>query len=125
MIKKFNEYNEESVFFIEDILSDEEVLDQFLKLKEVYDCNVIINHTIEHKYLIVTVYPDHGIETCPKSNKSDRPCDNKNISNIVEELKRIKHRIENIFPVKMYIEKDPHTFQPNCYFYTGEIKLKE
>jgi hypothetical protein len=37
MIKKFNEYIKE------DILSDDEIYDQFLKLKELYDCRIVIN----------------------------------------------------------------------------------
>ena len=134
MIKKFKEYIKESTIvsnplrghlppesYIEDVLSEEEIDDQFLRLKELYGCIITVDHTLEHKELIINIYPDHTGETCPISSR----CGNINIEKIKEELDQVNIRIEHMFPVVICISKYNFPFQPKCYYYSAKIKLKE
>ena len=74
MIKKYLEYINESN------ITKEELEDQFLRLKEVFDCDIIFKYN-DHRSLLIVL-----------------PKDPTNIFKIFEEIEDIKERINKMFP---------------------------
>ena len=92
MIKKFKEYIKESVDKSElveclsEILPITEVEDQFLRLEEVFDCEIQIMEVIANNRNIVYI-KRYSIDI--KYTSSNRP-------EIIKELKQIKYRLESM-----------------------------
>lgn len=81
---------------VENILSKENIEDHFLRLKEVFDCRCDILYAFgPHPFA------SGDVEISIINRETDR------VSEIREELGRIKNRIEIEYPVKMTI-KDNH-----------------
>ena len=119
MIKKFKEFNEtfksprNCLHYIMMNIKEsrDELEDQFLRLKEVYDCGILINSlhgdtdikstrmskTQAKKIIGVLVYIN------PNFNRVG----NKNRDKIMEELSNVKNRIESIYdPVNVNLYSD-------------------
>ena len=83
MIKKFKEFNETLRKDISDIITKEEVEDHFLRLKEVFNCDIIIDIDDNYNYSgNIKHYYSIRVEG----------------SIYIPELNQIKHRIEVIHP---------------------------
>lgn len=82
MVKKFNEYLKENKD-ITKILFKEEIEDQFLKLKETFNCGVsIIDFPTPDRYFIYVTKISF-----------------EKFNEILKEIERIKRRIEAMFPL--------------------------
>lgn len=87
-LKKFNQYIKEGSFLIdprqrsiEDVMSIEDVEDQFLRLKEVFGCDVKINMEL----FIIFIIIDYDTEII-------------NYKEMYKEFCQIKDRIGNMYP---------------------------
>ena len=76
MIKSFNQFNES--INIDNSISEEEIEDQFLRLKEVFNCRVSIPQAPEKEYYCV----------CVDVYENDSPTHNE----IIREVKQIKKK---------------------------------
>ena len=118
MIKSFNQFNES--INIDNSISDEEIEDQFLRLKEVFNCRVSIPQAPEKEYYCV----------CVDVYENDSPTHNE----IIREVKQIKKRIEAIYKnlsiflleVKGDSERSDWKLRYEFYIYIkGNEKLKK
>lgn len=110
-IKKFKEFIKESMDLY-GILSEEEVEDQFLRLKEIFNCSIIINLNME-KYFIYVYLPNISPYSVDRQGKlinkhsmeynKEIFSGNKSKEEIAKELKDIKCRMENMFNVDVII----------------------
>lgn len=118
MIKKFHQFNE-SVFTL---LSVEDVEDQFLRLKEVFNCGIkiIVGETYKSSesmkcFYTIRIFDANDIAFDADAN--DITFDANDITNVLEELKQVKYRIEIMYPtLEAYIiirKKDE--FLSYCY----------
>ena len=115
MIKKFNEFNESEKD--DDILggiSKDEIEDQFLRLVEILECE-ILEIKMEHKR--EDIFEDDYYYWHIKIKKPDLFHTTSKITH--DELEIIKSRIESMYPVKMRIKN-----QVYGYDYDVFIKLK-
>ena len=118
MIKKFHQFNE-SVFAL---LSVEDVEDQFLRLKEVLNCGIKIQvekgykSSVRMKYFYIIRISDAN-DIAFDADANDITFDANDITNVLEELKQVKYRIEIMYPtLEAYIiirKKDE--FLSYCY----------
>ena len=118
MIKSFNQFNES--INIDNSISEEEIEDQFLRLKEVFNCRVSIPQAPEKEYYCV----------CVDVYENDSPTHNE----IIREVKQIKKRIEAIYKnlsiflleVKGDSERSDWKLRYEFYIYIkGNEKLKK
>ena len=99
MIKKFHQFNE-SVFAL---LSVEDVEDQFLRLKEVLNCGIKIQvekgykSSVRMKYFYIIRISDAN-DIAFDADANDITFDANDITNVLEELKQVKYRIEIMYP---------------------------
>jgi hypothetical protein len=105
MIKKFNEYIKEDKRLI-DFISIDELEDQFLRLKEIYDCLIYINrmHSENISYYIYTV--DIGVP-------------DKNLQKTIKEIDNVKNRLQSIYHLKMKSSLEKEDFEKTgemCWF---------
>ena len=109
MIKKFKEFVEDVSYGItpkrniRDTIPDEEVEDQFLRLKEVMGCDIRIFTTLEstsdkNLFVITTgeIISGFWISVCVNDNPSNNP--RRNTLKVKDELKLIKLRMESQYP---------------------------
>jgi hypothetical protein len=119
MTKKFREYIKDKSAYVSSVLSIEEIDDQFLRLKEIYNCRVKAylqkSPALSNYYLIYVDFEkegslspeevkDHFLNfVSPTSKQYDKSKDQleEEKSNIEEEIMCIKRRIERMFPVTM------------------------
>lgn len=123
MIKKFNQFIKENKD-ISKIISEEEMDDQFLRMVEVLNCHVFYLSEKEKCYPRFAKSDFVGVDIWYEISKEDYEnfqtmCQefiSKHIEKekkIFDELKEIKYRIENMFPVTMTL--------PSELFYEQEI----
>jgi hypothetical protein len=111
MIKKFRQYikeNKESK--LEEVLSKDDIEDQFLRLREVFDCE--LNDLSEHqkrgdKYYIISV----SKKEIPTSQKNIYDCIERSKMDMEEELIAIKNRMESQYPVSVKFVDRSHDFR--------------
>lgn len=98
MVKKFKEYIKESKGLI-NFISLDELEDQFLRLKEVFNCKIIPSYSVKrwgiYKEINITIRP-------PESNTFNRNSveGKKWINSVNNELLQIQNRLENIYHIK-------------------------
>jgi hypothetical protein len=82
-------------------LSQDELDDQFLKLKEIYGCNLVWSIEDVNILIVKISFPDVNGDFVHKCHNKDSELKKK----IFEELKQIKIRMESMFSVEIIIEE--------------------
>lgn len=93
MIRKFNEYFNTS---LKDVISYEDVEDQLLRLKEVFDCDIIIEYEAPVRHIPI------GYQALCVWNINIRS-ETIFTDAMMKELSEIKNRICDMFPVSVNI----------------------
>ena len=124
MIKKFKEYfkednhddkNAKSIPKIESILSNEELEDQFLRLKEVLYCNFV--YDLHQNMYVIDIYPTSLY------NKKIKEFESTNIENISNEINDVEFRLKNMFP-SLKIESNKRNNGIGTIYFNFLIELK-
>ena len=106
MIKKFIEFLESSRS--DEMLDMENIKDQFLRLKEIFDCDIEVGNDSGKNYdLFGTPYIEPANSYSIYIRKKDNSATNRGADCISDELETIKHRLVNYLPVNVVIEIDP------------------
>ena len=138
MIKKFKEYNE-SASNKKDIseLTKEELEDQFLRLKEVLNASIDITPNYKRENALFTIYITSRVGSGKIYDLSNTPGEKERIED-ESELRNIKNRLMNMFPInvrilktgyynnnypvyRIEIDKSGYNHKPMPYGYTGEV----
>jgi hypothetical protein len=107
-MKKFNEYIKEDKRLI-DFISIDELEDQFLRLKEVFDCKIVPSYSTK-RYGIY-----YAIKIAILFPKISSIEGKKLIDDVDNELLQIKYRLKNLYHLKSIID--------NAYTYNYEIRI--
>ena len=107
MIKKFKEFNESTGSPLSGIISKEEIEDQFLRIEEVLDRRVRIKYS--DRVTGDLYYPNAFLNDYDPSRGYYNGCvrlenDDENAHKVEIEMQQIKHRLENMFHVDVYLD---------------------